>query len=498
MPRLASVPFLLMAFRAQETRPHHFLRGMSKPFEDQLPVRRLEGAAPAAGPSPAPEIDTALPVLRQSDLHLSGYNMLNRTVTLWWEGAPGLTWEVQVQRWNRYGDEVLASWVAVGTTLETVKEMQTHDVFVDLQRYLYAFRVRAVGSENTKGAFSSPTDLYGELVGENATIPQSVPALQINGKANEPEVLKLSSDFPVQHRGDQAYIVLNTIELSLDLDVHPSFATFFTWAHEAFPILRMSISKFLNESALVQMKSGELFLDGKSCNYNGTECSTRKYAALNVSVIVTAASSSDEYQTKVNRVLESLSDVNLLRAFVPELIDHDVLVPDGLSLIQTTAGSIQEMELSVDVKSEFIADRTEADSEKKLYLVAGGGVIVLIACLVICFLGRKYRQLSQVARELNDKHKQHEQVMSDLEKQALEIIHEMEEVHHARDTMHHDFQLEIDGSLDQAITAYHQATTKAISIQSNKVVDPLTSIAEVGNEEALPNLLSGASAAPKK
>jgi len=479
---LATLQFLV-AIKAQETRPHQFLRGMSSNLKDRLPVRRLEDSAFAAGPTSAPLTNTSLPVLRKDEVHISGYNMFTRKVTVSWESAvPGLDWEVQVQRWNRYGDEVLASWVVVGSLpevaensddlsqldLHTKADMQMREVFLDLHRYLYAFRVRAIGSDGAKGGFSDPTDLYGESLGKNVTVPLSTPALQTSALAGKPQAFKLDSGFPVKHHGDQRNVVLKNVKASFELDVH-GFATFYNWAHKALPILRRSISKYLNSSASVSIKSGELHLNG----------SVRKYAVLNVSAIVMPETSGAEYDMQVNGVVESLRDAKLLQVFVSQLIDHDIPVPQGLALNQSSAVSVEEIEFEVDVQSKLLKSErsSDSDSAQTLYFLVGGGVAVLISGLVICFLVQKYRRLSQIAYELDMKKNQHAEVMSDLAKQASTIRHEMEDVQHAREAIHQEMV---------------QAMNPAISIQG------VEQDVEAGNAEklrpniCLPNLLSAA------
>jgi len=490
MLRFAALPFLFVAFKAQETRPNHFLRGMPSTLKDQFPVRRLEGSAPAAGLAPAAAINVSLPVPSKGDLHLRGYNMFTRKVTVAWETTePGLTWEVQVQRWNRYGDEILASWIGVGSLPETKmssskkKEMQMCEVFVDLQRYLYAFRVRAISSDGTWGAFSSATDLYGEPVDKNVSVPIGTSALQTSkinvefGEPDAPEVLKLGNDVPLKHRGEQTFVVLKTVKVSLEIDVQPSFTSFYIWALEALPILRRSISKHLNTSASVSIKSCELFIHSPSC---AAECTMRKYAALNVAATVVSEGSGAEYESKVDRVrvaLQSLLGAKLQQTLVSELRNHDVLVPDGLALIQSSEVSTEEIELSVDVKESTMASEqshTELTGERFL---VGGGVIVLISGLVIslCFLIRKYRRLSQVARELTEKKK----VITDLEDQASEIRHEMEEIQNAREAIRH----EKEQTMCPAIT-----TQKVEHVTQH--VDPLAVWAvNEDNVQVLPTLL---------
>jgi hypothetical protein len=474
---LAAVPFLL-ATQAQETRHHQFLRGIPSHVKDQLPVRRLGGSQQPQN------LNTTLPVLSKDELHLSSYNMFTRMVSVSWESTtPGLDWELQLQRWNRYGDEVLASWVAVVDSRSALhknnvnKDTQMREVFVDLHRYLYAFRVRAMGSNGTKGSFSSPTDLYGESLGKNETVLPGTPALQtseFDGEPVKPEVLKLDSGFPLRHRGDQTYAVLKNVKASFELDVQASFATFFNWAHKVLPILRRSISKHLNNSASVGIQSGELHFNSTRCEHDDVYCKVRKFAVFNVSAIVLPKTSGAEYDTQVKRVVESLLDAKLLQVFVSQLIDQDLSVPHGLALSQSTGASVEEVELSVDVKSQLVDSEVSSvnvDSTNDLYFLVGGGIALLVCSLVICFLVRKYRRLSHIANELDSKKNQHAEVMSDIEKQASEIRHEMEEIQHTRDAIHHEM-----------------AMNPAISNQVPELA------VEAGNADVLPTLLSAAAA----
>jgi hypothetical protein len=391
---------------------------------------------------------------------MRGYNMLTRTVTVeWYTGAEGLakqeqesflTWELQVQRWSRYGDEVVADWTAAaraGRLTATV----TNKVFVDLQQYLYAFRVQAINNDGSRGAPSSTEGLYGEPAEKNnltasvkegfginstslsdvkirsagALQQQTVESLNVRTKA--PQELILGSGFPLVKRGHETFAILKAVQVSVELDVQRSFPTFYSWAHEALPLLRVAISTYLNASASASITSYELFLGSR----------VRKYAALEVSVLVLPESSAAEYEREVNMVRDALQALHggaaarLVELFKSELGSRGVLIPGELTLVRTSSTEVciedkefevdmadgGDVEVEVDMADGDMAEVDMADGSVFLKVAEHAVPVVLVSVLAIIFLYRKYWKCSKgAAAELHD---------VDLEKQAADNVHQV-------------------------------------------------------------------------
>jgi len=365
----------------------------------------------------------------------------------------------------------LASWSLVGH-FESLTETMTHEVFVDLQRYLYAFRVRAIAKDGMHGAFSPATELYGERVEKtNTTKTEDVSKLDAREFTSESEnvaldahgrtkVLTIGSGIPLRKRDNMTFATLKTLKVSLELDVQQNFSMMHDWIHKALPSLRIAISKYLSSSALVSITSCELFLSS----------SIRKYASLEVFVIVSSESATSglEYDNAVEQIFVALSglqdsaSVRLLEKFMLELRSHGVLVPEQLALLRPAGTSVhvQDMEFAVNVKgvrSSTTSEETvvcwkqltgKCSKSYTLYVWVGSGVVV-ISILAICFLFRKTRQLSQVVQELkarkqkglnNHDSQLHAKAMSDLEKQTEEVRNARDEIQRAKQVIQHKKQ----------------------------------------------------------
>jgi len=346
--------------------------------------------------------------------------------------------------------------------VESVAETARYEIFVDLQQYLYEFRVRSIQDDGMQGAFSSTTELYGEPVEKrNVTTPEGASILQTSeissesktAVSDEASVLKLGRDFPLMKRGNQAFVLLKTLTVSLELEVQRNFTIFHTWIHEALPPLRTAIANYFHGSAWVDIKNCELILSR----------SMRKYAALEVSVMVLPESSGAEYDHEVEQIFNALyalqgsASARLVQVFMSELRRHDVVVPDEFALIlpANTTIDVNDIEFAVDVEDASGGTNSDGNlsctgdlSCYSMFLIAAS--VVVFSILVICLLFRKYRQLLQVARELKvskqeksdaEKHaskQQHAQVMSDLEKQTEEVRNAREKIQHAREAIQHE------------------------------------------------------------
>jgi len=349
-----------------------------------------------------------------------------------------------------------------------------------------------------KELFSPATELYGERIEKKSATSSEDPAILRTSETTiesnaavlgAPQALRVGSDIALTKRGDQTFAVLKTLKVALELGVQHSFPTFYNWIHNALPLLSTAISKYLNTAASVRITTCELFLSSH----------VRKYAALEVLVIALPGSFSAESIHNLEQMLTfhntsfpELRRSSLLEAFIAELSTHGIVIPDELVLSPASSEvSIEDMEFPVDIQqdesalaSSEEASRCAGDACSKqgytLYAIAAS-VAVLVSAFVIFFLFRKYRRLSQEVCELKKVRQQrkerkaqkqeHEQVMSDLEKQASEIKHATQAFQHERDSIQLDTQQLAAKGLEQS------------GLETEKG-------AQTGNIEQLPTLLA--------
>lgn len=103
-------------------------------------------------------------VIPPDRVQVTVYDVFTQKATVSWvTDLTQVFWELHVEQQDRYGEVVVATW-----TLDSTAQTNERQVFLDLVRYLYRFKVRGNRIDGAPGAFSPESNLYGERL-ERAT-----------------------------------------------------------------------------------------------------------------------------------------------------------------------------------------------------------------------------------------------------------------------------------------------------------------------------------------